>query len=115
MFEINIVEIIITMFGTIMASSGFWYWLLRREDRKDTKTKLLMGLASYRIATSGMFYIERGWISKDEYELMNDMLYLPYKNLGGNGLAAKVMCNLEKLPLIEDKKTMHKECKTDDL
>ena len=48
----------------------------------------------------GMQYIERGWITKDEYDTLQD-LYKPYKKLGGNGSGTKIMNEVEKLPLKE--------------
>jgi hypothetical protein len=44
-------------------------------------------------------YIERGWISRDEYENLHDYLYKPYKELGGNGSAERVMQEVNKLPI----------------
>jgi len=35
-------------------------------------------------------YIDRGHISRDEYEAFEQYLYTPYKELGGNGLADKI-------------------------
>jgi hypothetical protein len=49
-----------------------------------------MGLAYDKIATIGMAYIERGWVSKDEYEEYLKYLVEPYKELGGNGVADRI-------------------------
>ena len=43
--------------------------------------------------------IQRGWITKDEFENLNDYLYRPYEELGGNGTAEKIMQEVRKLPL----------------
>ena len=43
--------------------------------------------------------IERGFIYQDEYENLNDYLFKPYSKMGGNGSAAKVMIEVEKLPI----------------
>ncbi len=112
MGELNILEIAVTILCTMLASSGFWLWIQKRGEKKDCKTKLLMGLASYRIVTSGMEYINRGWVTKDEYEMLNDSLFSPYKEMGGNGTAARIMCAVEKLPFREIKKMPTEEaCK----
>jgi hypothetical protein len=58
-----------------------------------------MGLAHDRIIFLGSKYIDRGWITKDEYEDLNTYLYEPYSQFGGNGLAKKVMLDVEKLPM----------------
>lgn len=44
-------------------------------------------------------YIERGWITQDEYENLNDYLYKPYEKMGGNGSAQKIMLEVNKLPI----------------
>jgi hypothetical protein len=44
-------------------------------------------------------YIERGWITQDEYENLHDYLYKPYEEMGGNGSAKKVMQEINKLPI----------------
>ena len=45
-----------------------------------------------------MQYIERGWITEDEYDTLKD-LYEPYKKLGGNGSGTKIMEEINKLPI----------------
>ena len=52
-----------------------------------------------RIMYLGMRYIDRGWITQDEYENLNTYLYEPYKKLGGNGSALRVMQEVNKLPI----------------
>lgn len=47
----------------------------------------------------GMRYIDRGWITQDEYENLNTYLYEPYMKLGGNGSALRVMQEVNKLPI----------------
>lgn len=61
--------------------------------------KVLRGLAHDRIITLGEQYLARGDITKDEYENLHDYLFVPYKNLGGNGTAEKMMKEVEKLPM----------------
>lgn len=92
------VQTVMTAVVSVLASSGFWaFWSKKRED-KSSRTKLLVGLAHDRIMQSGRFYLDRGWISYDEYENLHDYLYTPYKELGGNGSAERMMNNLQKLP-----------------
>ena len=43
--------------------------------------------------------MQRGYITKDEYENLHDYLYLPYKKLGGNGTAEKIMKEVDRLSL----------------
>lgn len=93
------ITIIITFISSLIASSGFWAFMQRWDERKGNRTKLLIGLGHDRIITLGMKYIERGWITEDEYENLHDYLYLPYKKAGGNGSAEKIMKEVEKLPI----------------
>lgn len=95
----QILPILITGLLSIGASTGFWAFLQSRRDKKSARTKLLIGLAHDRIMFLGSSYIQRGYISQDEYENLNTYLYEPYSEAGGNGSAAKVMLEINKLPL----------------
>ena len=46
-----------------------------------------------------MHYVDRGFITQDEYENLHDYLYVPYEKMGGNGSAKRVMAEVEKLPI----------------
>lgn len=61
--------LIVSIVGAVFASTGFWAFLT--------------------------YLIQR----KDDYENLHDYLYLPYKKLGGNGTAEKIMKEVERLPL----------------
>lgn len=93
------VQMLLTVAGAVLASSGFWAWMMKRSDRKDVKTKVLIGLAHDRIMYLGMCYIERGYITSDEYENLSEYLFTPYKEMGGNGSAQRVMKEVDKLPI----------------
>jgi hypothetical protein len=88
-----------TLFGVVMGSSGFWAWYTHREKRRSASTRLLMGLASVELSQRGMSYVERGWITKDEFEEFRILFYEPYKAIGGNGLVDRIMHAVESLPL----------------
>lgn len=89
---------LITIILAVIASSGFWAFLQFLLSKKDVKTQMLIGLGHDRIVYLGMTYIERGWITKDEYENLNDYLYEPYKKMGGNGSAKRIMDEVSRLP-----------------
>ena len=94
-------QIIITIFSSVLASSGLRAYLSKRTENKDVKTEMLIGLAHDRIMYLGMSYIERGYITQDEYE-----------NLGGNGSAKRTMQEVDKLPIhkfIQNKEDEHDE------
>ena len=97
---------IVTIVGSVLASSGFWAYLQNRRTEKNNKddvrnafVDLLKGLAHDRIVFIGNGYLERGWITKDEYDDFVKYLYEPYERVGGNGMARKVMREVENLPL----------------
>lgn len=95
--------LIVSIVGAVFASTGFWAfltYLIQRKDKKESaEAQMLKGLGHDRICYLGECYIKRGYITKDEYENLHDYLYLPYKALGGNGTAKKVIDEVNKLPL----------------
>lgn len=96
-------ESLLTIFAAMLASSGLWAFLTKISERKDVRTKMLIGLGHDRIMYLGMQYIDRGYITSDEYENLHKYLYEPYKRLGGNGSAARVMEEVNKLPIKKSK------------
>lgn len=105
-------ELAKTIIITVLTSSGFtsalFAFLQKIADKKDIKTRMLIGLGHDRIVYLGMKYIERGWITKDEYENLHDYLYSPYKTMGGNGSAERIMKEVDKLPIKSDVKSFTK-------
>lgn len=96
---IKIAEMALTVLVAIIGSTGLWNFISTRREKHDAKTKLLVGLAHDRIIFLGMKYIERGQLTHDEYENLNDYLYEPYAAAGGNGSAKRVMEEVRKLPI----------------
>jgi len=92
-------QMAVTVVCAVLASSGFWAYLQARHEKKDAKTKMLLGLGHDRIVALTMSYIERGWITQDEYEDLNKYLYNPYREMGGNGTAERLMTEIKKLPI----------------
>ncbi len=98
----DILQIIVSVIGSVIASSGFWSLVQKRSEKKDGKAQVLIGLAHDRIVQLGMQYIERGYITEDEYSDLNDYLFVPYEKIGGNGSAARIMKEVRTLPLKKD-------------
>lgn len=92
-------QIIITILSSVLASSGLWAYIQKKAECKDVKTQMLIGLAHDRIIFLGMSYIERGWITQDEYENLYEYLYKPYEAMGGNGSAKRIMTEVNALPI----------------
>ena len=93
-------QIILTIVTALLASSGLWAFLGNRLERNSAERELLVGIGHIELVFFGMQFIERGWITRDEYETMQD-LYKPYAKLGGNGSGTRIMQELEKLPIRE--------------
>lgn len=96
---LQLLQIIIPVVIAFVASSGFWLFLTNYREKKSLQTQLMIGLAHTQIMELGMKYIDRGWISQDEYENLNVYLYGPYEKLGGNGSARRVMLEVDRLPI----------------
>lgn len=101
---INIWANIITGIIAIAASSGFWSFVIKKAETKDVKNRLLIGLAHDRIQCLCMTYIRRGYITKDEYENLDEYLYKPYIELGGNGTVQRMKAEVDKLPIRENRR-----------
>ena len=95
----SVIPFIITIVSSVLASSGLWTFIQSRTEKKDVKTEMLIGLGHDRIVALGMTYIQRGSITQDEYENLNDYLYVPYRKMGGNGSAQRIMEEINKLPI----------------
>lgn len=93
------VQMMLTIVGSVVASSGFWAYIQKRMEKNDVKTVMLVGLAHDRIICLGMGYIERGCITHDEYENLDKYLFKPYSSMGGNGSAVRIMNEVNKLPI----------------
>jgi hypothetical protein len=91
-------QVAITSLVTLGASSGFWAYLQHKDRAKAATTRLLMGVAYNTITTYGIAYIDRGWVTKDEYEELDKYFFTPYKALGGNGVAERIMNDVKRLP-----------------
>lgn len=96
----------------IFASQGLWalvLYLVQRKDKKKDKedeelknqSAMLLGLGHDRIIYLGSEYIKKGFVTEAEFENLNKYLYEPYRNLGGNGTAEKIMEDIKNLPLKE--------------
>ncbi len=93
---------IITLICAVFASGGFWafltYLIQRRDCKNSVEGEMLRGIGHDRICSLGTEYIKQGRISKDEYENLYEYLYVPYRKLGGNGTAERIMAEVNRLP-----------------
>lgn len=92
----------VPIIAAALASSGLWsliMFAIRKKDEKSPENKMLRGLAHDRICFLAEQYIERGYVTRDEFENLHDYLYLPYLELGGNGTAKRLMDAVSQLPV----------------
>ena len=92
------IDIIVTLAVAVFGSTGFWTWLMNRNKKKTAEARLIMGLAYSEIIKRSEHYIKRGYIETEEYNELNKYLYQPYKEMGGNGTAEKLMKEVQQLP-----------------
>lgn len=103
-------QTVITVFCSVLASSGFWSFLQSRKERKDkqkekeeaansAEARMLLGLGHDRIIQLCVLYIDRGWVSSDEYGDLMKYLVAPYTELGGNGTVERLVSEVQKLPI----------------
>lgn len=94
---------IISLVVAVIASSGLWTFITRIYDNKKkhltNSEKISLGVAHDRIMFLGNMFVKRGYIEPDEYENLHDYLYVPYKGMGGNGAAERLMQEVNKLPI----------------
>lgn len=83
----------------LLGGSGIWAWLKTRTDRNDSEDKLLLQVARNQLVSQGRFYLDRGYITMDEYEEYESEYYI-YSRLGGNGLARRVFKQVDELPIL---------------
>lgn len=83
----------------VLGGSGIWAWAKTKAERSDNADKLLMAVSRNQLISLGHKYIERGYITMDEYEEFESE-YKIYSDLGGNGLARRIFEQVDELPMM---------------
>lgn len=83
----------------LLGGSGIWAWVRTRSERNDSEDQLLLQVAKNQLISQGRSYLERGYITMDEYEEYESE-YKVYSMLGGNGLARRVFKQVDDLPIM---------------
>ena len=75
-------QMAVTVLCSVFASSGFWAYMVARRDKKreerdknNVNARMTMGLGHDRIIYLCEKYIDRGWITSEEYENLRTWLY----------------------------------------
>lgn len=95
----KIAELANPVITTLLGSSGIWMWAKTRFDRNNSEGQLLLEVTKNQLTVLGRSYLERGYITMDEYEEY-EAEYKLYSALGGNGLAKRVFKQVDELPMM---------------
>ena len=95
----KIAEMANPVITTLLGSSGIWMWVKTQSDRNRSEDQLLLEVAKNQLTVLGRTYLERGYITMDEYEEY-EAEYKLYSALGGNGLAKRVFKQVDELPMM---------------
>lgn len=90
---------IVTVVVALISSSGVWGVLSMLAQKRGTSTLLVLKLTQYVIVSEANRVLNQGYMTADDYDEIVKDLYEPYKLLGGNGLAEKMIGDISKLPL----------------
>lgn len=96
------IDIIITIICSVFASSGFWAYLMNRQNKDTAERRMILGIGYRSICELCSMYIKRGYLSRDEYSDLKKYLYDPYREMGGNGTCERLMKEIDTLPIKED-------------
>lgn len=95
----KIVEIANPAVTALLGGSGIWAWATTKADHNNNSAKLLLSVSRNQLITIGRTYIERGYVTMDEYEEY-EAEYQIYSALGGNGLARRIFEQVDQLPMM---------------
>lgn len=95
----ELITIGLSVFSGIVASTGFWQWVMSRRTNNDATTRLIMGLACIKGQELGFEYIKQGYVTPEELNDLQKYIYVPYVELGGNGVLERLMSEVVKLPI----------------
>ena len=97
-FSQTLVTVVVSVVVAVIGSAGFWTWLSHRREQKSAQALMLMALGHDRIMALSTKYVERGYITADEYENLLG-LYEPYAEMGGNGSGTRMVEACKTLPI----------------
>lgn len=93
-------EFLLGIIVAVLTSNGLWTCIQSRKCKSNDTDKLLTGLAYHCIIDLCSMYINRGWVSPEEYNELYHYLYSPYAARGGNGTAKRMVGLVSELPSV---------------
>lgn len=95
----KVIEMANPLVTTVLSGPGIWAWVKTRTQRNTSEAKLLLQVSKNQLVSQGREYLNRGYITMDEYEEYESE-YQVYRALGGNGLAQRVFKQVDELPIL---------------
>ena len=95
----KIAEFANPLITTVLSGPGIWAWAKTRAQHNDSEEKLLLQVAKNQLVIQGRVYLNRGYITMDEYAEYESE-YKVYSALGGNGLARRIFKQVDELPMM---------------
>lgn len=95
----KIAEFTNPLITTVLSGPGIWAWAKTLTQRNNSEDRLLLQVAKNQLVSHGRKYLNRGYITMDEYAEYESEYEL-YTNLGGNGLARRIFEQVDELPMM---------------
>lgn len=106
-------ETLVTIIIAICGSSGVWgliMYLVQHHHKKleeallrdNAEIRMIKGIGHAQIIKLCRHYLAQKYITPEQYKDLTEHLYLPYKDLGGNGTVEKLIKEVDKLPVKEE-------------
>ncbi len=96
-------DMILTLVVAIFASTGFWQLITaivqNRSKNKTAEEKMLLGLGFKAIKDTCITLLQQGEVDADEYKDLKHYLFEPYRAMGGDGTAERLIAEVDKLPI----------------
>ena len=93
----HLTQIILAVF----ASTGFWALVqaivIKLMDRRSAERAALLGLLHERLVEQCESYLDRGYATEGEIRDLEEYIYTPYRNLGGNGTGEQMFDKTREL------------------
>lgn len=100
-------EVILAFATLVVGAPGFWQYFVgpfidRHRKKKSPQDRAMIGLLHEDLWNVGVYYRKRHQetgkgISQARYKYIDEYLYGPYKDLGGNADAEDIMADLHSL------------------
>ena len=89
----TLIQTFVAVIIAVLGSNGLWAYLQSRSKATSARDHAEI----FRTAEK---YIQRGGITKDELEDLENYLFKPYSELGGNGTAQVIVEKCKQLKII---------------